>query len=142
MAQPLFNLTKQQKWPTTVVMVMKGLHKSVKTGRKNHSANTPFELMKAKKPTLETIIKGFPPSSTSCFKTVNPWPHGSKTKKFVFAKLILKNDWALWNGTNSIEDVLPEDFGLPTEEDIENEVAKMKKEPSEEDVKVMGEDDE
>ena len=49
--------------------------------------------------------------------------------KVAFAQLILKKDRFLWNGTNTVEDVKPEQFALPTKAEIaaEEEQKKHKK---------------
>jgi len=50
----------------------------------------------------------------------------SRSYRIAFAQLILKKDRALWNGINTINDVSPDDFALPTEEEIQGEEERNK----------------
>ncbi|PLW48230.1 hypothetical protein PCANC_05265 [Puccinia coronata f. sp. avenae] len=45
--------------------------------------------------------------------------------KLAFAQLILRKDRTLWNGNNTINDVNPPDFALPTEDEIAAEVNRI-----------------
>ena len=62
------------------------------------------------------------------------WVGKSVAYKVAFAQLILKKDREIWNGTNTIEDVTPEQFSLPTEAEIAAEEERnKKKKPASED---------
>ena len=61
----------------------------------------------------------------------------SRVYRFAFAQLVLKKDRSLWNGTNTVESVSPDDVKLPTHEEIEMEMDRIKKDPTEDNVEEV-----